>query len=231
MAAGSGKASRRSLETICSRLIGSYEVENWWPADSQFEVLVGAVLVQNTRWANVEKAIERLRRYDCLDPVRLRDTGTVVLQERIRSAGCQSVKARRLVSLAAWVVDSGGLGVLESMATKELRVALLHVHGVGEETADAMLCFGFSRRVFIADRYARTWLVRMGLVPEAAARCYGSCRDRVEAALVSTSISMQYLHAAIVSHAQTVCRREPECHRCELAAICAHAAIGAQRGS
>ena len=212
-----------TLEAICVRLIEAYTVENWWPADSQFEVLVGAILVQNTRWVNVAKAVDRLREHRCLDPLSLSRTKQTDLQEWIRSAGCQSVKARRLHSLAAWVVESGGLEALELMPTSDLRSALLKVHGIGEETADAILCFGFSRRVFVADQYARTWLSRTGLVPESAARRYASCRDIVEPALTATTICMQGLHAAIVMHAQSVCRREPECDRCVLAKRCSFA--------
>jgi endonuclease-3 related protein len=218
-----GNPCSPTLEAICVRLIEAYTVENWWPADSQFEVLVGAILVQNTRWVNVEKAIDRLREHQCLDPLSLSHMKHADLQDRIRPAGCQSVKARRLHSLAVWVVESGGLETLKLMSTPNLRSALLKVHGIGAETADAILCFGFSRQVFVADLYARTWLSRTGLVPDSAARRYASCHEIVEPTLAKTKICMQDLHAAIVVHAQSVCRREPECHRCVLTKMCTFA--------
>ena len=209
-----------SIEAACVHLIETYAVENWWPAESRFEVLVGALLVQNTRWTNVEKALNSLREQQCLDPESLRRIAVADLQILIRSAGCQSIKARRLVSMASWVVDSGGLDALDTLATTALRDELLNVHGIGEETADAILCFGFMRQVFIADKYARTWLSRMGFVSESAARQYSTCRHVAESALVDTQICMQDLHAAIVMHAQSICRRKPACRRCPLMAKC-----------
>jgi len=202
------------------RLIEGYVVQGWWPAESRFEVLVGAILVQNTRWTNVEKAMVCLREQRCLDAESLSRLTATELQLLIRSAGCQSVKARRLLALASWVVASGGLDALKTLTTTALRDELLQVHGIGEETADAILCFGFARPVFIADKYARTWLSRMGLVSESAARRYSTCRQFVESTLTDTPISMQDLHAAIVMHAQSVCRRVPKCGTCRLASMC-----------
>jgi endonuclease-3 related protein len=219
------------LEAACARLIESCAVENWWPSQSRFEVLVGAILVQNTRWTNVEKAIDRLRDHQYLDPVRLSRTQPADLQILIRSAGCQSVKARRLQSLANWVVDSGGLEALDALATLQLRDELLKVHGIGEETADAILCFGFARRVFIADQYARVWLTRMGFVAESETRNYSACRDLVEPALAASTICMQDLHAAIVIHGQSICRREPKCSKCILTAICPHGLVVGKHGA
>jgi endonuclease III related protein len=212
--------SQLSFESVCAQLINTYTVKNWWPAESCFEVLVGAVLVQNTRWTNVEKAITCLREQQCLDPENLSHINPTDLQNLIRSAGCQSVKARRLMAIASWVVASGGLELLETLTTTEMRDALLNVHGIGEETADAILCFGFARRVFIADKYARTWLLRMGLVSESAARRYSSCRQFAESALAGTDVCMQDLHAAIVVHVQSVCHREPKCCKCTLKDMC-----------
>lgn len=218
------------IEIACARLIDSYTVENWWPADSRFEVLVGAILVQNTRWANVARAIDRLREYRLLDPASLSVTPQARLHLLIRSAGCQSVKARRLVSLATWITDSGGLEALDGLATPALRSALLAVHGIGEETADAMLCFGFARRVFVADKYARLWLSRMGLVSVPDTKNYAACRNIVEPVLAGTNICMQDLHAAIVMHAQSVCRPDPKCGQCALSGLCSLGS-GPEKGS
>ena len=203
------RVSDTKFLTACTRLIESYNVESWWPAESRFEVLVGAVLVQNTRWTNVEKAIRCLRERQCLDAESLSRLEPTDLQLMIRSAGCQSVKARRLVSVASWVMSSGGLEALDELSTTNLRSALLQVHGIGEETADAILCFAFSRPTFIADKYARVWLARVLLVPEVAVQSYAACQKIVEPTLKDVNISMQDLHAAIVMHAQSVCSREP----------------------
>lgn len=208
------------LEAAASRLIESYDVDNWWPAKSRFEVLVGAILVQNTRWTNVEKAIDCLREKRYLNSVRLSRADPACLQLMIRPAGCQSVKARRLRALARWVVDSGGMEALDSMATVPLRSALLSVHGVGDETADAILCFGFGRRVFIADKYARVWLSRIGLIGGDLSCSYAGSSRVVQAGLADSQICMRDLHAAIVLHAQELCRPEPNCRHCAITEIC-----------
>lgn len=208
------------LEAACRKLIDRYDVAGWWPAQTQFEVLVGAVLVQNTRWTNVSAAILKLRRARRLAPRALCAIPALQLQELIRSAGCQRVKTRRLISLAAWVEESGGLASLGSRPTAALRTALLGVHGIGHETADVILAFGFGRRVFVADRYARSWLMRMGFMADAGARRYESCRRAVESALADSAIRLQDLHAAIVLHGQARCGRQPRCPGCLLQAQC-----------
>lgn len=92
-----------TLPAACRRLIGMYDVNGWWPARSRFEIMVGAVLVQNTRWANVAAAIAALRRERCLNPAKISTLKSADLRALIRPAGCQSVKARRLQALSAWV--------------------------------------------------------------------------------------------------------------------------------
>ncbi len=216
----------RRLEASCRDLIGRYDVADWWPAQTQFEVLVGAVLVQNTRWMNVSTAILELRRTGFLAARRLCEIDPALLQELIRPAGCQRVKARRLVSLATWIHDAGGLHALDRLPTPELRSGLLGVHGIGYETADAILGFGFQRRVFIADRYARTWLMRMGLVSDAEPQGYESCRRTVESALLGSPLCMNDLHAAIVLHGQAHCGRQPRCLDCPLTTWCGQNGFG-----
>lgn len=210
----------RRLEASCRELIDRYDVADWWPAHTQLEVLVGAVLVQNTRWTNVSTAIGRLRRAGCLDARRLCDIDALWLQELIRSAGCQRVKAQRLISLGAWIEGAGGLVALDRWPTSTLRAALLEVHGIGYETADVILAFGFSRRIFVADRYARTWLMRLGIVADAGVRHYESCRRAVESALIDSPICLTDLHAAIVLHGQARCGRQPRCRGCLLMTGC-----------
>lgn len=210
----------RRLEASCLELIDRYDVAGWWPAQTRFEVLVGAVLVQNTRWTNVSAAIEQLRRAGNLDARRLCDIDTLRLQELIRAAGCQRVKAHRLISLAAWIEAAGGLASLARWPTSPLRAALLGVHGVGNETADTILAFGFGRRVFVADRYARMWLMRLGIIADAGARYYESCRRAVEAALIDSPVCLKDLHAAIVLHGQARCGRQPRCQGCLLLTRC-----------
>lgn len=210
----------RSLRRICRDLVARHGAAGWWPSSGCFEVMVGAVLVQNTRWANVERAIANLRRHDALCPAALAEAPVSQIAEWIRSAGCQGVKGQRLSALARWVVASGGIARLRRQPLRALRAGLLQVHGVGPETADAILCFAFDRPVFIADRYARRWLARLGQIGVVAERDYEVCRAAIESSLDWPATQLQILHGAIVQFAQSVCRRSPACGECFLRQRC-----------
>jgi endonuclease-3 related protein len=209
------------LESACRQLVGSYPTQNWWPARGRFEVMAGAVLVQNCRWANAAVAIRSLRAAKALNPDRVARLSEHKLATLIRAAGCQSVKARRLIALARWVNASGGLSCIARLNTADLRHALLTVHGVGPETADAILCFAFGRPAFVADTYARRWLQRMGLARDTAGDAYQVCRALVEEGLGWPSAAFQDLHAAVVLHGQQVCRAQPACAVCPVKNYCA----------
>lgn len=222
------RMSDPALRNGCRRLLGMYDVRGWWPARSRFEIMVGAVLVQNTRWDNVSAAIRNLRRHGCMNAAGIATRPAPELAALIRPAGCQSVKVRRLQALAEWVTLGGGLRKLAALDTDVLRRGLLAVHGVGPETADAILCFAFGRRRFVADAYARRWLERMGFPVRAPISAYEDCRSYVEAGLSRSRIHFGDLHAAIVLHGQETCAVEPCCSRCRLQRDCAY---GAGRGN
>ena len=150
----------------------------------------------------------------------MRDCSPARLRRLIHSAGCQSIKARRLKAVATFIDDSGGLNKLAKQPTETLRKALLKVHGIGPETADAMLGFAFKRRVFIADQYARRWLWRMGLAPDEIQHDYDGGRRLGEKLLQRSVIDRQDVHAAIVLHGQAVCKRVPDCPRCFIRRQC-----------
>lgn len=206
-----------SLEKLAAKLISHYPVKGWWPHDSRFEIMVGAVLVQNTRWANAEKAISALKRAEVLESAAIAALDTESLIGLIRPAGCQSVKARRLVALARWIEGQGGIDRLTGWKTSRLRAGLLSVHGIGPETADAILCFAFQRPVFVADLYARRILQRYGLLDSSR---YPEVQRWVQAQLPNRIALLRDLHAALVLHGQTVCGRRPRCSICLLSSQC-----------
>lgn len=210
------------LIAACRRLIDIYEVDGWWPARTRFEVMVGAVLVQNTRWANVAAAMRALRGAGALNAGVISTLDPADLAALIRPAGCQSVKTRRLQAMAAWAGGVGNLRRLAGIETVRLRHALLGVHGIGYETADAILCYAFDRQQFIADKYARTWLGRMGCVPQSVLRSYEACRNHVEGELHCERIDLPALHAAIVLHGQAICGPQPACTQCALRDQCGY---------
>ena len=198
--------SKRGLETLARRLIGSYPVDGWWPEGSAFEIMAGAVLVQNTRWVNADKALMTLKTAEVLESRAIAGMHIRKLAQMIRSAGCQRVKARRLQALARWIEGEDGITALANCETHHLRAGLLSVHGIGPETADAILCFAFGRPVFVADRYARRFFERyLSLEP----MNYRQAQQWVHSQLPKRQTLFRDFHAAIVLHGQAVCGRQP----------------------
>jgi endonuclease-3 related protein len=195
--------------------------QQWWPAESPFEVMVGAMLVQRTTWTNAARAIEHLRAQRLLEAAALRRVRPEALAELIRPAGFYRQKAPRLIALAEFVDRAGGMERLAVLDTEGLRSLLLDLPGIGEETADAILLYAFDRPVVVDDAYARRIIGRITGVrgDGQAVRAFASLL--VEDADV---VALNELHALIVAHAKDVCRAAPICQRCSLRHACRHAA-------
>ncbi len=208
-----------ALRDVLQRLGAAYGPMRWWPAESPLEVVIGAVLTQNTRWGNVERAIDNLRAADCLTLESLLALPEADLAQLIRPSGYFNIKARRLGSLLRFVAESGGIDALAGWETERLREALLAVHGIGPETADDILLYAFDRPVFVVDAYTRRLFGRLQWAEAGAA--YEHLRRRVEAELGSDAAVLNELHALIVEHGKRYCRPRPLCAECPLADICA----------
>lgn len=206
------------LHQVYDALFRHYGPRHWWPADSQFEVMVGAVLTQNTSWTNVERSLARLREIVPLNPGAILALQADVLAEVLRPVGYFNVKAARLRSLCRWLLDQGGLQKLAASETLSLRNALLAVHGVGPETADDILLYAFGRSVFVIDAYTRRLFGRLGLACKDAP--YEVLRAEIEQALPQDSRLYNEYHALIVEHAKTTCRTKPLCAGCILKEGC-----------
>lgn len=208
-----------ALRHAFRRMLTAYGPQDWWPAESPFEVMVGAVLTQNTAWRNVERAISALRAADWLDPEVIAEAPVPELAERIRPAGCQSVKARRLAAYCRWYLDAGGEAALSRVSTPVLRRRLLAVQGVGPETADAILLYAFGRPVFVIDAYTRRVFGRMGLFT--GQEPYEVLRRSFEQAMGPRPAVLNEYHALIVEHAKRACAARPRCGECVLRSDCA----------
>jgi len=210
-----------TLRRLYDRLYALYGSQRWWPAESPFEVMVGAILTQNTAWTNVERAIANLRANDALSAGTIATAERAVLAEWLRPSGYYNIKAGRLQRFCRWYQGMGGYRVLAQMETAPLRRALLSVNGVGYETADDMLLYAFHRPVFVVDAYTRRLFSRLGLAD--AESSYEALRHQVERALVRcrerVALFNEY-HALIVAHAKAVCRKRPLCRSCALTADC-----------
>lgn len=200
------------------RLLSAHGLQGWWPGDSPFEVMVGAVLTQNTAWTNVERAIANLKENNALTAEAIVATHPKHLASWLRPSGYFNVKAKRLRALCRWVLAQGGVEALALWPTDRLRAGLLSVNGVGAETADDILLYAFDRPVFVIDAYTRRLFGRLGLV--AGTEDYESLRKTFERALPADTTLYNEYHALIVVHAKDVCRKKPQCAACVLGADC-----------
>ena len=209
---------RASFHEVYCRLHAVYGPQHWWPGDSRFEIMVGAVLTQNTAWSNVEKAIAQLKRARALSPEAIARAPHARLARWLRPSGYFNIKARRLKSMCRWLIAQGGVRRLARRETPELRHALLAVHGIGPETADDILLYAFHRPVFVIDAYTRRLFARLGLVQ--GDEGYETLRHLFESALVPSAPLYNAYHALIVRHGKDVCRKPPRCSSCCLAGGC-----------
>lgn len=188
------------LTELYDRLLDAYGPQHWWPAESAFEVIVGAVLTQNTSWKNVEKAIARLKATGNLDLDHIVALSQDDLAGLIRSSGFFNVKAKRLKNLCEWLQSQGGLDELAGWRTGKLRQSLLEINGIGPETADDILLYAFQRPVFVIDSYTRRLLGKLGLIQ--GTEDYETLRQMFESCLPPDHRLYNEYHALIVRHAK-----------------------------
>ena len=203
------KPGRRQLSAVFNTLYRCYGPQHWWPGDTPFEIMVGAVLTQNTAWSNVEKAIANLVAHDRLDAARIVTARREQLARLLKPSGYFNIKAQRLRNFCRWYLAAGGYAALAALPTGELRRALLTVNGIGPETADDILLYAFGRPVFVIDAYTRRLLARLQLC--SGDEPYDDMRLAIEAALGPDVPLFSEYHALIVRHAKEVCRVRPRC--------------------
>ena len=204
------------LTGLYERLYSAYGPQHWWPADTAFEVIVGAVLTQNTSWKNVEKAITSLKGTGNLDLDRIAALPRDDLAGLIRSSGFFNVKAKRLKNLCGWLQSQGGLDALSKWDTGRLRQSLLSINGIGPETADDILLYAFDRPVFVIDSYTRRLLKKLGMA--GGQEDYEALRQMFEACLPSDHSLYNEYHALIVRHAKEKCTGDERCRHCTVEA-------------
>ena len=205
------------LREVYERLLRAFGPQKWWPGDSPFEIIVGAVLVQNTAWRNVERAIENLRDADVMQPRALYTLPEQELAELIRPAGYYQVKARRLRNLLRLVVEryDGSLDAMFRTDLDTLREELLAVSGIGPETADAILLYAGGMPTFVVDTYTHRVLARHGWIDYDAG--YHDIKDYFESSLPADAALYNEYHALMVRLGKDYCRKSgPKCEACPL---------------
>lgn len=200
--------------------------QHWWPARTPFEVIVGAILTQNTAWENVEPAIAALRRARLLAPRAIERVPAGKLARLVRSTGYFRQKARKLKHFVGFLRREfgGSLARMFRTPTPELRERLLAVHGIGPETADSILLYAGGHAVFVVDAYTRRILERHGLA--GGAHGYEALRALFEASLPRDAALFNEFHAQIVHVGKQWCRtRVARCHACPLEPFLGPAAV------
>lgn len=191
--------------------------QHWWPAETAFEVIVGAILTQNTSWKNVEAAIANLKREKLLSPLAIEKVSVPRLERLIRSSGYFRQKAKKLKAFVRFLRREYG-GALKRMfrtPTAELREKLLGVHGIGPETADSILLYAARKEVFVVDAYTKRILSRHGWTEEDVD--YEEMRSLVENNLPRDVSLYNEFHAQFVQVGKNWCRpRDPRCSECPL---------------
>ncbi len=216
-AAPAGRTFRAGLQEYYHALFQALGPQNWWPARTPFEVIVGAILTQNTAWSNVEKTIANLRRERLLAPTALEGVTHAKLARLIRSSGYFRQKAKKLRAFVKFLRSEYG-GSLKRMfrtPTEQLREKLLGVHGIGPETADSILLYAGRHPVFVVDAYTRRILSRHGLASERAG--YEELRALFEKTLPPDVQLYNEFHGLIVMTGKHWCRtKNPRCQECPL---------------
>ncbi len=188
----------------------------WWPGESDFEMMVGAILTQNTAWTNVEKAIQNLKKASSLSIQKINELSSQLLENLIHPSGYFSVKAKRLKSLTKWLIQTcqGQIKKLKKVSSPVLRANLLNVHGVGPETADSILLYALGKTTFVVDTYTKRIFSRHGFFAEKAE--YHHVKKIFETALPRSSKICNEFHALIVKIGKEFCRKKPLCSICPL---------------
>jgi endonuclease-3 related protein len=207
---------------IIAALQAHYGPQHWWPGETRLEIIVGAVLTQNTNWRNVSLAIDALRQQGLLLWEPLLAASDDLLRECIRPSGVYNVKLQRLRHLLAYLepfgLDHPRFG---DLPLEKLRAELLAVHGIGPETADSILLYAFQRPTFVIDAFTRRLFARLG-AGWMARGSYAALRAHFMAALPAEVALYNEAHALIVRHSKDICRARPLCATCLLLPRCPH---------
>ena len=204
------------LSEIYDLLLQAYGPQKWWPAESPFEVMVGAVLTQNTNWQGVEKAIANLKGSNLLKPDKLQALSTEELAGLIKPAGYFNLKARRLQNLIEFLTETYAcdLETMDQVETGQLRKELLKINGVGPETADSILLYALQRPVFVVDTYTYRVMNRHGLIGEEVS--YDELQGLFTQHLPLDKTLFNQYHALLVRVGKLHCQPKPRCQGCPL---------------
>ena len=208
---------RDILLKIYNSLYNYFGPLTWWPGDTPFEIMVGAILTQNTSWSNVEKAIKNLKKENLLEPRKLYRINQEELAQLIKPSGYYNIKARRLKNFVNIFVNDfeGSAEKMFSGDSRELRKKLLNVNGIGPETADSILLYAGRKPFFVVDAYTKRIFSRHKLISEDAS--YHQIQEFFIKNLDRDVKLFNEFHAQIVMLGKTICTsKNPDCAKCPI---------------
>jgi len=210
---------RAKLLNLYNLLYCHFGPQHWWPAESLFEVMVGAILTQSTNWSNVEKAIKNLKGAGCLGLRPIADCRNSKLEKLIRPSGYYKQKTKKLKAFVRFFIQEyqGSIKKMQAGKLSELRQELLAVHGIGPETADSMLLYALDKPTFVVDAYTRRIWQRLGLFKFDD---YHQIKEFFEANLPKRVKLYNEYHALLVALGKYHCRPKPKCSICPLTKVC-----------
>ncbi|CAH2713443.1 Endonuclease III [Neobacillus rhizosphaerae] len=203
-------------QLIYNKLFEHYGPQGWWPAETAFEMMIGSILVQNTSWSNVDKALINIKPF--LHPELVAQLPIEDLAQLIRPSGFFNIKAKRIKAYMEWFKTYDyDIHKIKKVDRLQLRNELLSIKGIGRETADVILLYAFDTPIFIVDAYAKRIFYRLGKnMPES----YDAFRKQIEKVLPSDLNLYNEFHALLVEHAKVHCKATPICEKCPLFEIC-----------
>ena len=210
-------ASFRKIRKIYNILDAHFGELKWWPAKTDFEVIIGAILTQNTAWNNVEKAIKELKTKKLLTIEAIDSIRSDSLSKIIRKTGYHRLKAKRLKNITRFIIDEcqGSLSKLKKEDTLLLREKLLKVNGVGPETADAILLYALDKPIFVVDAYTKRIFLRHSVIDKKTD--YNGIQELTHRCMPKEVKVFNQFHALIVETAKSYCKKtKPLCQECPL---------------
>jgi len=213
------KSPKALLKKIYNDLYQAFGPRNWWPAESAFEVMIGAILTQNTSWNNVEKAIRNLKKKGVLSPEGIRNLSKLKLAYLIKPAGYYRVKTGRLKAFVNFLFEEykGNINRMKLESVETLREKLLKIHGIGPETADSILLYALEKPIFVVDAYTRRILSRHKLISAKAS--YNEIQGLFMNNLPKDEKLFNEYHALFVHLGKTLCKKIPKCDICPIKGI------------
>lgn len=206
------------IHSVYQILLDNYGKQNWWPAETKFEVVLGAILTQNTAWTNVERAIKKLKETALLDPEMLNKTKSEIIENLIKPSGFFRQKTKKIKNFLRFFINYD-FSFEKLSKEKNLREKLLKINGIGPETADSILLYALELPYFVIDSYTKRLSFRLGIINNNQIK-YEDLQSIFESTLPKDVEIYKEYHALIVEHSKKHCKKTPVCLDCPISSLC-----------